>query len=801
MCMRPSFVSRFIGRQTIFSEIREQIIHGIRLITISGHTGVGKTRLAAELCHWFEASTEMPVHWVSLSTIEENGALWQELAASLGLSEQPGQSMRQMILDALLDRSALFILDNCEQLIPSVRDLAKDLLRQSRGIQILVTSQQALGLQGEKRFVLPPLSLHASNKEESEAMLMFEDRAKAQLHDFSLTEENHPAISRICQRLDGLPLAIELAASRIGVLTAEQISKRLDDQFSLLDPTNRAGSADVTINKAINWSYSLLSPSSKILFRNVSVFDGGFDMEAAEAVCADGGMSSNKVLDQVTKLVDHSLLLADTVENDQVRFRMLQIVKAFAFHELESTANKNPSGSTKLVELRNRHLNYFRQKSQKIAPKLSGANQRLWFKRLDLDIDNFRAALKWSLNAGRIEEGMQLALALGQYWIQRRYLGEGQRWLESLDEAASDAIPMELRLGSAAFASFCASLRLNAEAAQHFGKRAVELAKSTEDPYLNLIAAASYGGYFAVIGKNDRAYSLVKKALKLAHQINDPFNIGMASFNLAIHAMALDKYDEAQTLIQESLNNASSAGDPFRIGHSYKVLGDLHRLRQSWQEAMQAYSQALEVFEESHAVSNAAMVMHDLANVFLRQGRLDQAKTLLDKAVDLYWSEGNRHGVKETLLGYGMLAIALEEIETAFLILISQKNHINQPAVSFYPASQRDHAAALEKIQAALPESRLPALRVRGMQLSLEETIELGQALPVEKVGSAPTLTPRQLEVAALIAKGMSNGEIADRLVISKRTVEKHIANILSRLNVRNRVDIVRWAMENGLTQ
>ncbi|MFP3853005.1 MAG: tetratricopeptide repeat protein, partial [Anaerolineales bacterium] len=391
--------------------------------------------------------------------------------------------------------------------------------------------------------------------------------------------------------------------------------------------------------------------------------------------------------------------------------------------------------------------------------------------------------------------------ALGQYWIQRRFLGEGQRWLETLDEAATDAVPLEIRLESAAFAAFCASLRLNAEAAKYFGKKAMKLSESADDPYLNLIATASYGGYFAVIGKNDRAYSLVKRSLELAHQINDPFNIGMASFNLAIHAMALDKYDEAQNLIKRSLNNAGSAGDPFRIGHSYKVLGDLHRLRRSWPEAVQAYRQALEVFEESQAVSNVAMVMHDLANVLVHQGRLDQAKTMLKQAVKLNWGEGNRHGVKETLLGYGVLALALDKIDTAFLILTSLETLINQPAVSFYPASQRDHAVALEKIQAGLPESRLPALRVRGKQLSLEEAIALGQSLTVDGEDIAPILTPRQSEVAALIAMGMSNSEIAERLLISKRTVEKHIANILSRLGVRNRVDIVRWAMENRLAQ
>jgi predicted ATPase/DNA-binding NarL/FixJ family response regulator len=801
--MVPTYLTRFVGREATLTDLEARLVNG-RLLTLTGPGGVGKTRLAAELAARMREKERQPIYWVDVAPLVEGDLLAPAVATTVGLRLQSGQRVTQALTQYLADEACLVLLDNCEHLVAACAELVTTLLHHCPSVQVVATSRQPLGIAGELRYLVPPLSLPQEGEPAtSEAVALFVDRAMTVLPHFQLADQVAPAIAHICRHLDGLPLAIELAAARVNILTIPQISEQLDNRFGLLQSQTPAAipARHHTLQAAIAGSYELLSPQAQILLRRLAVFDNGCTLEMAEAVCTDSLLPTRAILECLNELVNHSLLMAETVAHHEARYRLLETIRVYVREKLLNTTVEEPLH-------RDKHLAYFVEKVETIEPKLYDVSQRRWFDWLDRELNNMRRALRWALatdpagnqaNGRRTILGARLALALGQYWIQRHFLVEGQRWLEAFATAPDEDVPLALRARTAVFATFCAGLRFDADGTRRMGQMAVSLAEASEDPFLRCLAYGAYSLYFNAVGENGRAYQLVKQSLALARQINDPFNIGMGLCNLAIQATSLARFDEAQMLLDESLANAREAGDPFRIGQSLLVLGDLQRVQRRWASARLAYEEAIDTFMQVGDVSNAATARHNLAHVFLQEAQLTNAHALLEAATQMQQAQGNRRGMVEMLPGYGALALTLGDAETAVILLTAFSTQINQPVVSLYSATQQAYRATLEAAQSQLNASKLAAAQRRGQQLSLRDAMDLARSLTLPSPSEDDGLSPRQREVVALISAGKSNGEIAETLVLSKRTVEKHVANILAKLTLNNRAEIVRWGIERKL--
>jgi predicted ATPase len=420
----PTQLSSFVGREKELAEVR-RLLKDTRLLTLTGAGGCGKTRLALAAADELVETFEDGVWLVDLAPLSDPSLVPQAIASAPGVREQPGRSLTETLSDYLASRKVLLVLDNCEHLIESCAELAEFLLRSCPGLWVLATSREALGIAGEVAWPVPSLSLpdlrrvpNIDSLSRYEAARLFIDRAEAIKPTFALTEQNAPSVARICYRLDGIPLAIELAAARTKVLSVEEISERLDDCFGLLTTGNRTAlPRQRTLYATMVWSHELLSEQEQILFRRLSVFAGGFTLQAAEAVCAGDDLERNEVLDLLSHLVDKSLVIMR--ENSTgTRYRLLETVRQYGRERLKESED----------EVEQRHAGFFVGLAEEAEGELSGSDQARWLTLLQSEHDNLRAALSWSLGEKRnIELGVRLAAALWLFWFARGYLSEGRR--------------------------------------------------------------------------------------------------------------------------------------------------------------------------------------------------------------------------------------------------------------------------------------------------------------------------------------------------------------------------------------
>jgi predicted ATPase len=427
----PIQLTSFIGRTREIAEVK-RLLSTARLVTLTGAGGAGKTRLALQAVADMVESHPDGVWLAEFAPIADPALVSKTVASALNVPEQPGRDLTETLVDALQPKALLLILDNCEHLLAGCSDLAAALLRKCRQVRILATSREALGVTGETLWRVPSLSMpeniHRLPRPEElvlyEAVRLFVDRAAATTPGFTITSENASAVALVCQRLDGIPLAIELAAARVKALAVHQIAARLADQFRLLTGGSRTAlPRQQTLRGAMDWSHDLLSGTERILLRRLSAFSGGWGLEAAEFVCAGEGVEATVILDLLTSLVDKSLVLAET-QHSEVRFRLLEIVRQYSRDRLEE------SGEAR--EARSRHLGWHLRLAEEAAPLLRGPHERIWLERLETEHGNLRSALEWNRRETDTERGLRLAAALRRFWEMHGHFTEGRRWLEDL---------------------------------------------------------------------------------------------------------------------------------------------------------------------------------------------------------------------------------------------------------------------------------------------------------------------------------------------------------------------------------
>lgn len=605
----PGSLSSFVGRETELADVA-QLLASHRLITLTGSGGCGKTRLAIESARRFESQALDGVWLVELAPLADPELVAQQAATAFGLRGDAGRSAIDVLVDALHKKTALLILDNCEHLIDASARLSASLLERTPGLRVLATSREPLNVAGEHVWRVPSLA-------GSDAVRLFAERAAAVLPAFTPTEATADAIGRICERLDGIPLAIELTAARMGVLSVDQIAERLDDRFGLLTGGARtARPRHRTLRASIDWSYDLLSGEEQALFRRLSVFVGGWTLEAAEMIAARNADEAASVFDLLAALVNKSLVTAEAGPDGRVRYRMLETIRQYARERLAD------SGEEEWV--RRKHLEFFRTVAARAEVEVVGPDAARWLQQVSAEHDNLRAAFDWTLGRDP-ESSLRLVGSLYICWIAFGYLRE-----------ASQRIDMALHAGGTIF-FYLGDVDRMADRA----REALPLARQADAPIIvtfSLVYLACRCQYLE--GDVERAAPMFEEALALARRVGAPLPLGLTLIHLGGAALFRNRLEQAAAWLDEGLEVARSSRNPMLIGVAVVNAG---RLAIAQGDLAGARAHCLESLRLRVSIGDRIGTIESfetLAEVTALQGEADQAARLLGVAAGLGQATG-----------------------------------------------------------------------------------------------------------------------------------------------------------------
>lgn len=814
----PVQLTSFIGREREIADIKRLLVNS-HLLTLTGAGGSGKTRLAIQASNAVSENFADGVWLVDLAPLHDSALVPQFVTLALHLRLTADQPPLETLLSFVRSKQLLLLLDNCEHLGEACAQFAQGLLSQAPDLRILATSRVALGIAGETIYQVPGLAWPVFDEQALpegqnrldlqgimgyDAVHLFVERVRAISPNFNLTSDNASSTVEICRRLDGLPLALELASARVNVLTVQEITERLNDRFALLTSGQRSGHdpRHHTLRAAIDWSYVLLAEDEQVLLRRLAVFEAGCTIDTVEAICSEEGIVTEHTLDRISSLVSKSFVMAETIGRSQARYRLLETIREYALEKLEE------AGET--ARLRDRHLDFFLARTEEAAPKLGEAYQQLWLNWLEGEHDNLRAALNWSLESDRIEKGLRIASALVRFWEIRGYVPEGLRWFERLLAQADDRISLEVRVNALVSAAFLAMFLRNAPASLAYGRKAVEVAEraSGEDSNILTFALAGLASGARVAGDFQTAYTLGERAIQLLRDSPEhSFLLGMALLAQGDVAIQLGDYETARERLDDGLELARKDGDSFRIAHVLNTLGDLARCKQNYTEAQNAYENSAALLREVDAQRDLASILCNLGYTCLHLEDVERAKTLFNQSMTIHLAQQNKPGMTECLTGYAATAVMVGLPAAGARLLAAVAVIGGQPTASVWLATQLETKHYLDLARAGLTESEFLAEQAAGRAMSLEQALDYARNLsliprttPVlEK--TPDVLTGRERDVAALIGQGKSNSEIAAELVLGKRTVETHVSHILTKLRLSNRAQIMLWAIDHGLNQ
>ena len=784
MTALPAHPATFVGRERQLADVR-RLLEGSRLVTLTGPGGTGKTRLAlrlAELCTF-----DRPTIFVPLGALAQPDLVPLAIAEALGVAESTGRTTEEAVLAALCGRAALLILDNLEHLLAAPHDpshsvaaLVARLLADCPHIRVLATSREALRLSGEQVYAVPPLTLG----EGSEAVRLFLDRARA-ASGFAPSAEDEADVAEICRRLDGLPLAIELAAARTAVLSPAALRRRLEQRLPLLTGGPRdLPERQQTLRGAIAWSYDLLSPDEQTLFRRLAAIHGGATLDAVASVCLEpdrtlpSGAPGGAPLDDVAllgllqSLSAKSVIVIDRDDDGEPRFGMLETVREFALEQLSSSAESAVSGDAAEEALvRRRHADFFLELARQRLDKRHTTSARLLRGRMEREHDNLRAALEWCLATRDVERALALSGALWVFWSGQRHFSEGRKWLDRVlvlaDELLPDSPPHAARARALLGAAWLA-YKQGDPIARRYGDRAVTLYRALGDP------------------------TELATALRWVSCVYE--------------------YERGMELARESLALNESLGDDRGRASALVLVGELARVRGDYAAARAAYEESLAVVDgiDGEARPGRCVTIANLGYVTLRTGDAAEAAQLFETSLR---EEGP---YAEIISGFAGCALAMGDPERAARLLGGIQAHLDARGEVLDPPDRAEFLRDYQATRAALGDAAFDAAYEAGRLLdeAALRTLALQwrscgapdgtagapdavDALSVDEAASR--LSRRELEVAALLARGHTNRQIARDLVISERTAANHVEHILTKLGFRARTQIAAWAAQHGL--
>jgi predicted ATPase/DNA-binding CsgD family transcriptional regulator len=766
----PAELSGFVGRRAEVSEVR-RLLERNRLVTLTGMGGVGKTRLALKVAESARRGFRDGVWLVELAATTDANLVPSAVAGVFGVADRSDRSAVSTLLGYLEDKRLLLVLDNCEHLVDVCAVLAAKLLACAPDLRVLATSRQPLRVDGEQVVPVVPLStpdphdLPMGDLAQFEAVELFVQRARAVVPTFEVTEANRAALAKVCRRVEGIPLAIELAAARVPVLSVAQILLRLDDRFALLTKKSRiAPDRHRTLTATLDWSYELCSPPEQLLWTRASVFAGGFDLDAAEQICAGDGIDRGEVFELVSGLVDKSILGRHAGIGSAARYGLLETVRDYGHQQL--------AGSGLQDTVRDRHREYYLELARQGQAGRVSDREVEWLLRLRREWPNLRAAMESGLARQDFAHStLDIALALRDLWFGTGRHREGLHWLSRAIAASGERTPAR-------------------------------------------VIALTEAAYFAMrLGEAATCDRMLTEARALADRLDDVHARLVVTHTRGTLALLQNPPDLP---LAQALTEAAAAG--------YRLTGDLRRQINALQ---QLFAIALFLGETAAAADHAeqcrglaeahgaewtrswGLVL--LATLRARQGEPARTEALLYEAMPTHLLVGDSYaaGISLELLAWAATATGHPERGARLLGACEVTKRLNGPALAQQAALAVQHDQAVRAARQALGDDAYGTLFDEGAQFTLDEAIRygLGEQPPrppaatpgAAGAGLAP-LTPREQEIAELVTQGLTNKQIAARLVISQRTAEGHVENILTKLGFTNRAQISRWITERGGT-
>ncbi|MFC9763587.1 protein kinase [Rhodococcus jostii] len=750
----PLELTSFVDRRTELAEATN-LLSTSRLVTLTGIGGVGKTRLALRAAAKAQRNFSDGVTLVELAELLDDSLVTGVVAAALGLRDQSARPSREVLVEFLAPREVLLVLDNCEQVVAAAAKLAEILLRACPRLRILATSREPLGIGGETALLIPPLPVPDPDHlpkglPRNDAVTLFAERGAAVVPGFELTEENKVTIARICQRLDGLPLPIELAAARLRAMTPDQILQRLTDRYLLLTRGSRdAPSRQQTLRMCIDWSYDLCTPAEQRMWAQLSVFAGSFELEAAEQVC--DGDDADDLIDTVTFLVDKSILTREE-SGSAVRFRMLETVRAYGREKAQE------SGA--YTELRRRHRDWCERLAVEAETEWISSRQLALIARLGREQPNIREALDFCVSDSPAT-GLRIAAALYPFWLSRGLFSEGRRWLGRL------------------------------------------LARQPAEPTGDRVKALYAGSVLAgVQGDIPVSDALAEEAQAVAAQTTDPLVRAHADHTVGYAALFAGRLPDARAHLEKAVRGFTARNDLYEVA-AVVGLGMTHDLVNDTERAIECHERVLAITEAQGESVYRSYSLWALAVAVWRLGERTRAVRLLGQALQIDRRVNDRLSASVCLQALAWIAAEEQNMERAVVLMGAAdvftrsvgSSTVLVPGLSVY----QDECE--RRTREAMGEQAFAAARRKGTALGFDAAVAyaLGEQVSPSptSAGPSPTPTKREREVAALIAEGLTNKEIAARLVISPRTAQGHVEHLLTKLGFNSRAQIAAWVVES----
>ncbi|MER7013076.1 LuxR C-terminal-related transcriptional regulator [Saccharopolyspora sp. NPDC000359] len=755
----PDDLTSFVGRRGAITQVK-RLLSTSRLVTLTGVAGVGKSRLATRVSRDLRRAFPDGIWLVELGEVPARGDFAQALVSGLGLHGEQTASAEDVLAEHLADKRMLIVLDGCEHLLDGCGPLVGWLLASAPELRVLVTSRAPLAIAGEQVWSVPPMLTPRLDHQGRvvqravghEALELFANRASAVLPTFTIGPDNEADVVRLCQQLDGLPLAIELAAVWMRSLSVSEVLARLTDRYRLLTSGDRSAAPHhQSLRAAIEWSYGLCSPVEQAVWARLSVFADGFELEAAEAVCVGDGVTVEDVFVGVAGLVEKSVLVREDRQDSRTRYRLLRTIREYGRERL--------GGGTEELVLRRRHRDHFLLLAEQLDAQWLGPDQGEWLSRLRLDRENLRAALKFCCTEpGEADEALRMAAALRFYWIAGTSLREGISWLGEALQASPEPSAQRARA---------------------------------------LLVAALVSGWQ---GDCDAALDLLAEAQGVANQVRADAVLALVPHTAGTIDMVRHHHGPARARFTEALEQLDALRHDGLAVLSMSALAVLQVFEGELPRAVELCHRCQEICEEhgDQWVRSWCELVLGLAR--WQQGEHDAAVSHLHRCLRIKHQFGDVLGA--------LLAVEVESWVASAQGWAARSAQLSaavgrlwQPIGSYLYGVRRYlawHAENEERLRNVLPAGELRAAQRRGAECTVDELVQfaLGERSPAPRADAPVRLTPREREVARLVAQGLSNRQIAEQLVISKRTSDSHIEHIMAKLGVTSRAQIAVWVAE-----
>jgi len=762
----PYPTTSLIGREKEIADIRAYLLNDdIRLVTLIGPPGIGKTHLSLEAARTVLSNFHDGIFFVALAPIDDPSLVALAILQALGYVESKNLPADQQLIYGIGEKHILLVLDNCEHLIEAVAQITSDLLSACPCLKILITSREALHIPGEWLYTVPTLGLPKENSlielniaAQFPALTLFAERARAIRSDFALDANNIQAVASICKQLDGLPLAIELIATRVRLLPPQVLLELLNDSYVLSADGRRTVSArQKTLNNAISWSYNILSPEEQKLFASLSVFSGGFTLEAAEAVFSRL-FTKKSVSALVTSLLDKSLLQRTFGPVDEIRFNMLGTIQRFALNILFHTGAER--------EARKGHLAYFLNLAEQGDKKIRGPDQAEWGNRLECERDNFRMALEWAISTHQTESALRLLCALGWPWEVRGHYKEARQWLEKIrmlpDVGNYPTIYARL-LNHIGRHSWTQNHSLDAHSLLE-ESRSISMRLRTQGELI-LADSLIWLGLVELFGNNevDTARSMFAQSLELSQKWGDPIGIALGTFHLGILETEIHHDGVALSLLEKSCSQFSQLGDLFFVARVSLFLGYLFLRQGNINQARQHFEQHLKIDQQIQFWDGIGDGWRDMGYLYTHQSQYDQASRCYEKSVHVclehdldkpesFYMSGllalhhNQYllasqrftyllnlarrseyssSVGVLLLGLASVAVGIDQVERAAQLIGAGQAFLDSTGSQWSPLEQVEFERHIQKVREQLGDSAFTALQNKGSTLTMEQAMAL----------------------------------------------------------------------------